>query len=412
MRFIARSLYEVEAFRAFRKADGSRATRREEFFFLLGQCRYRDFLHQVEVFEHFHGYTKLTFAAIIPKGEFATLVLLGDEIDKELVGRFLAAPEVVRCFPEGIDIPNCFDCQCYPKINVRAAVRPYADRLVLIGDVASTKLYKNGIGAAYIAAKSAAAAAIFDGISERAFAKNYGSTCADIEKDNGLGRMVFGATGLVKKLGFVKQAFLRVILSEQKREGRDRRLSAVMWDTFTGSATYRDILRRIVNPRLLAEIIKEIVMGLFRRSKVHAEKQTAVESGALGKVYEDGEVIVRQGEAGQSMYVIQQGEVQVSRETSGKDIPIAVLTEGGFFGEMSLFEKDVRSSTVRALGQATVLTVDQHTLLHQVTANPSLAIHLIKEMSARIRILTQKHARVLQDDRRDWANRPSAWDKE
>ena len=67
MRFIARSLYEVKAFRAFRKADGSRATRREEFFFLLGQCRYRDFLRQVEVFKHFHGHTKLTLAAIYQK---------------------------------------------------------------------------------------------------------------------------------------------------------------------------------------------------------------------------------------------------------------------------------------------------------------------------------------------------------
>ena len=355
---------------------------------------------------------RLTFAAIIPKGEFATLVLLGDQIDKELVRRFLAAPEVLRCFPEGIDIPNCFDCQCYPRINVRAAVRPFADRLVLIGDVASTKLYKNGIGAAYLAAKSAAAAAVFDGISERAFAKNYGSTCDAIEKDNGLGRMVFLATGLVKKLGFVKQAFLRVILTEQKREGRNRLLSAVMWDTFTGSATYGDILRRIVNPRLLTDVIKEIVMGLFRRSKVHAAKPDAGQRGTLGRMYQDGEVIVRQGDKGKSMFVIQKGEVQVSRESGGKDIPIAVLTEGGFFGEMSLFEKDVRSSTVRALGPATVLTVDHHTLLHQVTANPSLAIHLIKEMSVRIRNLTQKHARILQDDRRDWENRPDFWDKE
>ena len=170
----------------------------------------------------------LQFGAIIPKGEFATLVLLGEGIDKEMVGRFLAAPEVRGCFPEGLDIPNCFDCQCYPKINVQAAVRPYADRLVLIGDVASTKLYKNGIGAGYLVAKAAAATAVFDGISARAFAKGYAPLCRKIERDNGLGRLIFLATGAVKKMGFVKQAFLRVIAAEQTRPGPKRRLSGVM----------------------------------------------------------------------------------------------------------------------------------------------------------------------------------------
>ncbi len=355
---------------------------------------------------------RLQFAAIIPKGEFATLVLLGDQIDKELVARFLDSPEVRSCFPAGLDIPNCFDCQCYPWINVSAAVRPFADRLVLIGDVAATKLYKNGIGAAYLAAKSAAAAAVFDGISARAFDRNYGPTCRAIERDNRLGRLIFAVTGLVKRLGFVKGAFLRVIQAEQGLEGRRRRLSMVMWDTFTGSAAYGSILKRMLHPALLAGIIKEITMGLFRRPDISAATPMTGPGGVLGKTYADGEVIVRQGDEGHCMYVIQEGEVQVCRVAGDKEIPIAVLTAGGFFGEMSLFEKDVRSSTVRALGPATVLTIDQHTLLNQITANPSLALHLIREMSGRIRNLNHKHARVLADERRDWETRPRVWSGE
>ena len=350
---------------------------------------------------------RLQFAAIIPKGEFATLVLLGDAIDKDLLARFLAAPEVKRCFPQGVDIANCFDCQCYPKITVQSAVRPYADRLVLVGDVAATKLYKNGIGAAYLAAKAAASAAAFSGVSARSFQRNYRPTCRRIERDNGLGRMIFVATGVVKKLGWVKRGFLRLILREQGWPGDQRRLSLVMWDTFTGSAAYGDILKRMLHPALLVNLFKEIVMGFFRRTTPDAEHHEGADTGVLGRVYEDGEAIVTQGEVGNCMYVVQQGSVQVTRETGDQEVPLAMVHEGGFFGEMALFGEDLRTATVRARGQTTVLTVDQHTLLRQITENPSLAFHLIREMAARLRHLNSKHARVLQHDRRNWENRPA-----
>jgi len=350
---------------------------------------------------------RLQFAAIIPKGEFATLVLLGDAIDKELLGRFVASPEVKKCFPPGVDIAGCFDCQCYPKINVQSAVRPFADRLVLIGDVAATKLYKNGIGAAYLAAKSAASAAAFGGVSARSFERYYLPTCHRIERDNRLGRLIFQVTGLVKKLGFVKRGFLHLILREQGWAGERRRLSLVMWDTFTGSAAYGDILKRILHPVLLLNLVREIMMGFFQRTTPDAETHVGSDTGVLGKVYEDGEAIITQGEVGDCMYVVQQGEVQVTRETEGHEIPLATVQEGGFIGEMALFGKDLRTATVRARGRTSVLTVDHHTLLRQITENPSLAFHLIQEMSSRIRSLNSKHARVVQHDRRNWETRPA-----
>ena len=350
---------------------------------------------------------RLQFAAIIPKGEYATLVLLGDGIDKELLARFLAAPEVRRCFPADADLPDCFDCQCYPQITVQGAVRPFADRLVLIGDVAATKLYKNGIGAAYLAAKSAAAAAVFGGVSAESFARHYGPTCRKIERDNGLGRLIFGVTGLVKRLGFVKRGFLRLILREQGWPGQRRRLSLVMWDTFTGSAPYADILRRMLHPALLLNLSGEIVMGIFRRGTPTAASRSAAGGPALGRVYADGEAIVKQGDLGDCMYVIQQGAVEVVRDAGDREVALAELGVGDFFGEMALFEKAERMATVRAKGPATVLTVDQHTLQQQITGNPSLAFRMIQVMSSRMRAITARHARVLRNDRRNWETRPA-----
>jgi CRP-like cAMP-binding protein len=115
--------------------------------------------------------------------------------------------------------------------------------------------------------------------------------------------------------------------------------------------------------------------------------------GALGKVYPNGEVIVRQGETGDCMYIIQSGQVEVVREQAGGLVRLAVMGEGDIFGEMALFEREVRSATVRALGEARVLTVDKKTLLRRIHADPALAYRLLQMMSQRIRKLNAELVR-------------------
>jgi CRP/FNR family transcriptional regulator len=110
--------------------------------------------------------------------------------------------------------------------------------------------------------------------------------------------------------------------------------------------------------------------------------------GALGKVYRDGEAIVEQGKLGQSMYVVQGGRVEVvQRSDHGDEQHLAYLDAGDFFGEMAVFEKEVRSATVRADGEARVLKIDKRTLLTRIREDPLLAINLLKTMSHRIRDL-------------------------
>jgi len=115
---------------------------------------------------------------------------------------------------------------------------------------------------------------------------------------------------------------------------------------------------------------------------------------ALGKTYEDGEPIARQGEIGECMYVVQEGQVEVVREQGGAEVQLATLGEGEFFGEMALFDRERRSATVRALGEARVLTVDKRTFLRRIHEDPSLAFRIVKGMSQRIRKLDDQVARL------------------
>lgn len=113
----------------------------------------------------------------------------------------------------------------------------------------------------------------------------------------------------------------------------------------------------------------------------------------LGKLYSDGEIIIRQGAADSAMYVIQSGEVEVVQAVNGGEQELAVLEAGDFFGEMSMFEQEPRSATVRARGEARILRVDKSTLMRRIREDPMLAVNLLKTMAHRIRDLDTRLSR-------------------
>jgi CRP-like cAMP-binding protein len=123
-------------------------------------------------------------------------------------------------------------------------------------------------------------------------------------------------------------------------------------------------------------------------------KKGIMDTGVLGKVYEDGQVIVCQGEVGDCMYVIQEGQVEVVANEGDDEVRLAVLGERDFFGEMAIFDSEVRTASVRALGPVRVLTVDKKTFLRRIHKDPSLAYHIVQTMSQRIRELDAEVTRL------------------
>ena len=117
-------------------------------------------------------------------------------------------------------------------------------------------------------------------------------------------------------------------------------------------------------------------------------------NGDLGKRYRDGEVLCREGDPGNHMFVIQQGEVEVITEKNGRETRLAVLGVGNIFGEMAVFQNEPRSATVRAVGEVCALTVDKRNLLRRVSEDPTMAFRLINLLSSRVRELNQEVARL------------------
>ncbi|MDX1644475.1 MAG: cyclic nucleotide-binding domain-containing protein [Thermoanaerobaculia bacterium] len=139
---------------------------------------------------------------------------------------------------------------------------------------------------------------------------------------------------------------------------------------------------------------------IFRR------RSGAVGSGGLGRLYQDGEAIVRQGEIGSSMFVIQAGRVGINVESEQGSKLLRHLGPGDCFGELALFDEDVRSATVRAEGDARVLTLDKRTLLRRFYEDPSLAYRVVKTLATRVRQLTDelteaRRASAVEQEERD-----------
>jgi hypothetical protein len=349
---------------------------------------------------------RLEFAAIIPKGGYATLVFLGKEIDKELVESFLNTPEVKRCFPPDCELTKSYPCMCFRKINIKSARKPFSDRVVLIGDCATTKLYKNGIDAAHSTARAAARTAIFEGISHEDFRRHYWPTCRALIKDNKIGVLVFSATRVIKKIRLARLGVLRMTSREQQKKKTLPRMSMVLWDTFTGSADYMDIFLRTLHPFFLVRLLWEIATGFlpFKRTEIKRtenDEDNDMKTDALGRLYKDGEAIVNQGTIGNCLYVIQSGKVNVFQLINGEEIKVSERSKGDFFGEMAIFDHNVRSATVRSIGESRVLTVDKEKFLFWIQKDPSMAFQIMQTACDRIRELTDQISRMKASIRKD-----------
>ena len=107
-------------------------------------------------------------------------------------------------------------------------------------------------------------------------------------------------------------------------------------------------------------------------------------------------MLIRQGDVGDCMYVILEGEAEILFAREGREVPVRRASAGEIIGEMALFDREVRSATVRAHGEMRALTVDKRTFLKRVHEDPSLAFRVGQNMSMRIRELTTEIVRLKQ----------------
>jgi len=104
------------------------------------------------------------------------------------------------------------------------------------------------------------------------------------------------------------------------------------------------------------------------------------------KVYRKSDIIFEENSLGDEMYVIHSGKVKLSTKAPGREVDLAILGPGEFFGEMSLVDAAPRTATAVSLEDNTrLIALDQRKFLYLVSQQPAFALTIMHTLCQRIR---------------------------
>ncbi len=181
----------------------------------------------------------LVFGGIIPKGRYANLSLLGRRLPPDAVNDFLDGAGVLALLPSGA----ASLCGCTPRVAVSAARGYFTDRVVAVGDAAVTRLYKDGIGSAFLTAGAAARTAVQHGIARQDFGAHYQPVCRGLALDNLYGRLLFRLCALAIRATPVLHVWRQALEQEAELAPTERPHTRVLWGMFTGDESYQQLFR-------------------------------------------------------------------------------------------------------------------------------------------------------------------------
>lgn len=106
----------------------------------------------------------------------------------------------------------------------------------------------------------------------------------------------------------------------------------------------------------------------------------------VSKRFKSGNLIFLEESEGKNLFFVIDGSVKVTRlSKDGREVILAMLNAGDFFGEMSLLDGESRSANVIALENTEVLSLNRNDFLDVLNDYPKIAIQLLKEMTSRLR---------------------------
>jgi len=98
-----------------------------------------------------------------------------------------------------------------------------------------------------------------------------------------------------------------------------------------------------------------------------------------------GELVLQEGDPGDSLYIVLDGELEVTKRHGSQEILLAVYRAGQFFGEMALLEQAPRSASVRTLRESRLLVISQAAFQTLLSCSPSAPFKIIRTVTSRLR---------------------------
>lgn len=259
-----------------------------------------DLLRTMEGEVHFAQYgskeLSIEMSSLIPKGQWITVVLLGKSIDRadpsqylRIADGFMTLPHIRRLLPQRAQLRTV--CVCHPNMAVGAARHPFGDRIALVGDMAVSRLYKDGLYSAYVTGSTLAECILTEGVDRASLRKRYWPVVRSFHLDNRFGRTVFLLSRVVFSHPVLSRILYQALLTERKTKPEQRRrLADVLWRVASGDDSYFRILRGMLGPASVGSILIGGLLATIRNFT--AERVFGLVWGGLGR-YPTGVAIER-----------------------------------------------------------------------------------------------------------------------
>jgi CRP/FNR family transcriptional regulator len=115
---------------------------------------------------------------------------------------------------------------------------------------------------------------------------------------------------------------------------------------------------------------------------------------AVPRTYEAGEAVFREGDSGDTCYIVREGSVRVTRRHSdGRSITLAELRPGAIFGELAMFGSETRSASVEALERTRALAILSGDMRRIMLQHPEIAVNMLAGLADRLRGANERIAR-------------------
>ncbi|WP_374536873.1 Crp/Fnr family transcriptional regulator [Chitinimonas taiwanensis] len=115
-----------------------------------------------------------------------------------------------------------------------------------------------------------------------------------------------------------------------------------------------------------------------------------VEASAAARTFAKGAIIITEGEAGSSMFLLMQGRVKVYvSDSNGKEYVLAVLGPGEYVGELALLDDEPRTASVETEEQSTFLVIQKEDFLTLMRNHPQIQFKVLVNLVRRTRQLTE-----------------------
>ena len=226
---------------------------------------------EMHFIESSSGGVHLDMCSIVPKRGYFSVSLIGKSVDRALdhsavrqvVHDFLALPQIRRTLP--IEAELRIRCICNPHIVISTARMPMGHRVAAVGDMATSRQYKDGILSAHIMARAIARIALDRGVDEHTLHSVYGDVIARFRRDNRFAGIIFFVYRRFFTNTFLSRVIYQTYTSELKlKPSAERRFARIFWEITSGDESYEKIALSMVRPAILWQVTRDGVYVTLR----------------------------------------------------------------------------------------------------------------------------------------------------